>query len=138
MSQGSHAPGMSTTVGAGYFTDGETMNTKPKGMRQKSVTSNLSRKTRTFWSDDGGLMNIRDIIEQHARSVAALNKSFRPNVHLEIDEKRRKRNRELEEKGRKIAESLNLSVHSCCTKVNRMYRCLTDEQPIRRHNKPLT
>lgn len=130
---------MSTTVGAGYFTDSDTVKTKLQGLKQKSAVSpNLSRKTRTFWSDDGGLMNIRDVIEQHAKSVAALNKSFRPNVHLEVDEKRRQRNKELEEKGRKIAESLNLSVHSCCTKVNRLYRCLTDEQPLRRHNKPLT
>jgi hypothetical protein len=141
MSQASRlGPGMSTTVGAGYFTDTETVNSKVKGLTKKAsgAISNFSRKTRTFWSDDGGLMNIRDIIEAHAKSVAALNKSFRPNIHLEIDEKRRRRNRELEEKGRKIAESLNLSMHSCCTKVNRMYRCLTDEQPMRRHNKPLT
>ena len=82
-------------------------------------------------SDDGYLMNIRDVIEEHAKSVAALNKTFRPNIHLEIDEKRKKRNKELEEKGRKIAEEMNLSVHSCCTKMARMYRCLTDEQPLR-------
>lgn len=76
-------------------------------------------------------MSIRDVIEEHAKSVAALNKSFRPNIHLEIDEKRRQRNRELEEKGRQIAEDLNLSVHSITTKVNRMYRSLTSEQPLR-------
>jgi len=69
-------------------------------------------------------MSIRDVIEEHSKSVAALNKSFRPNIHLEIDERRRRRNKELEEKGRLIAESLNLSQQSCCA---RMYRCLTDE-----------
>ena len=71
------------------------------------------------------------MIEEHAKSVAALNKSFRPNIHLEIDEKRRQRNRELEEKGRQIAEDLNLSVHTCCSKANRLYRSLTDAQPLR-------
>ena len=89
----------------------------------------MSKKS--WFSDDGYIMSIRDVIEEHAKSVAALNKSFRPNVHLEIDEKRKRRNMELEEKGRKIAEKLNLSVHSCCTKTARMYRCLTDEQPVR-------
>ena len=138
MSQNSQmGPGMSTTVGGGYYTESEAIKSKIQGLRQQtSAASRMSK--RTYWSDDGGLMNIRDVIEEHAKSVAALNKSFRPNMHLEIDEKRKRRNKELEEKGRKIAEKLNLSVHSCCTKASRMYRCLTDEQPIRRHNKPLT
>ena len=96
----------------------------------------MSKKS--WFSEDGYMMSIRDVIEEHAKSVAALNKSFRPNIHLEIDEKRKRRNKELEEKGRKIAEKLNLSVQSCTTKAARMYRCLTDEQPIRQHNKPLT
>jgi hypothetical protein len=73
-------------------------------------------------------MSIRDAIEDHAKSVAALNKSFRPNIHLEIDEKRKRRHAYLEEKGKKIAKKLNLSTLSCCAKL---YKCLTDEQPIR-------
>lgn len=96
----------------------------------------MSKKS--FWSDDKNLMSIRDVIEEHARSVAAIKKSFRPNVHFEIDEQRRKRNRELEERGRKLAKELNVSPHSCCTRTSRFYRSLTTEQPIRQHNKPLT
>lgn len=41
---------------------------------------------KSWFSDDGYMMSIRDVIEEHAKSVAALNKSFKPNIHLEIDE----------------------------------------------------
>ena len=85
----------------------------------------MSKKS--FWSDDKNLISIRDVIEEHARSVAAIKKTIKPNVHFEVDDQRRKRNRELEEKGRQIARELNLSPLSCCTRAARFYRCLTDE-----------
>ena len=106
--------------------------------RGETRTPGKSMGRKSYFSNDGFLMSIRDVIEEHAKSVAALNKTFRPNIHMEIDEKRKRRNRELEEKGRKIANKLSLSVHSCCTKMAKLYRCLTAEQPIRQHNKPLT
>ena len=99
---------------------------------------NLKSSNKSWFSAGGFLLGIRDVIEEHAKSVAAVNKTFIPNIHLEIDEKRKKRNREIEEKGKKLADELNLSVHSCCTKMARFYRSMTDEQPIRQHNKPLT
>lgn len=89
------------------------------------------RKRKNWASESGLLMNVRDVIEAHAKSVAALNRSSRPDMHLEVDEKRKKRNQELEERGRKIAEKLNLDVQSCGTKASRFYRCLTAEQPFR-------
>ena len=72
-------------------------------------------------------MSIRDVIEEHAKSVAALKKSFRPSLYLEIDEKRRKRNREIEEKGRQIAKDLNISPKTVGARPSRFYRGLTEE-----------
>ena len=116
-----------TTTG-GYFTDSETLKTKANQLIQKTAQRTAVKMSKRSWfSDDGHMMSIRDVIEEHAKSVAALNKSFKPNIHLEIDEKRKRRNKELEEKGRKIAEKLNLSAQSCCTRVQRMYRSLTEE-----------
>ena len=93
-------------------------------------TDNRKRKS-NWYSESGLLMNVRDVIEEHARSVAAMNRSTRPNMFLEVDEKRKKRNKELEERGRQIAEKLNISVHSCCTRASRFYRSLTSEMPFR-------
>lgn len=107
-----------------------------RGLGDQMTGARQSKKS--FWSDDNNLMSIRDVIEEHAKSVAALKKSFRPSLYLEIDEKRRKRNREIEEKGRQIARDLNISPKTCGTRASRFYRGLTDEQPIRQHNKPLT
>lgn len=137
---------MSTTVGGagGYFTDEDTVRSKalrlpnPHVRFQGSSLSALKPEKKTWLSDDGCLLNVRDVIEAHAKSVAAVNKQFTPNIHLEIDEKRRRRNKELEDKGRAIADKLNVEVHSCCTRVARLYRGLTDEQPVRQHNKPLS
>lgn len=127
-----------TTTG-GYFTDSETLKSKAKVLRERTEQRTAVKMSKKSWfSEDGHMMSIRDVIEEHAKSVAALNKTFKPNIHLEIDERRRRRNIELEEKGRQIAEKLNLSVQSCCTRVSRMYKSLTDEQPLRQHNKPLT
>ena len=121
---------VSTTVGGGggYFTDSETVRTKLGGLKMPDDVASVGPVSRTSWRTDGyNLLMIRDVIEEHARSVAALRKSYRPHLHLEIDERRKRRNKQLEEKGRLIAEQLNLSVHSCCTKVERLYRCLTEE-----------
>ena len=88
----------------------------------KALGGTDSRKRQNNWfSESGLLMNVRDVIEEHARSVAAMNRSTRPNMFLEVDEKRKKRNKELEERGRQIAEKLNISVHSCATRASRFY-----------------
>ena len=121
-------PAQSTTVGGGgYYTDTESLGTRAHDLRKDPLLTATRKSKKSFWSDDQNLMSIRDVIEEHARSVVAVKKSFRPNVHFEIDERRRKRNREIEDRGRKIARDLNLSPHSCCTRAARFYRSLTDE-----------
>lgn len=44
------------------------------------------KSSQSWVGSDGFLMGIRDVIEEHAKSVAAVNKTFKPNIHLEIDE----------------------------------------------------
>lgn len=122
------APGQSTTVGGGYLTDSEMFKTKMNKLANETKSNhNFKSSSKSWLASDGFLLGIRDVIEEHAKSVAAVNKTFRPNIHREIDERRRRRNKELEEKGKKLADELNISAHSCCTKIPRFYRSLTSE-----------
>lgn len=66
------------------MSDCETFKTKMNKLANETRTN--FKSSQSWVGSDGFLMGIRDVIEEHAKSVAAVNKTFKPNIHLEIDE----------------------------------------------------
>lgn len=85
----------------GYYTDTESLHNRLNDLnRTHHLTANRPKSKISCWSDDKNLMSIRDVIEEHARSIAAIKKSANRhsshNASMKIDFQRKRRNQWLE------------------------------------------